>query len=127
MLIAALKTIWMVKFYYQLDVDVRLVIVNMEHHAHVDEVGPGEFEIEASAGFLDQATEDEVVKLIAHEMVHVKQHVKEGLDVTNCIWKGQQYEPNYWFAPWEIEARGLEEAFLHYYHENTLGVESNVL
>ena len=57
-----------------------------------------------------------------HEMVHVKQHELEGLEleVNRHTYQGIWYDPedNYWFTPWEIEARGYERAFLALWNEN---------
>jgi hypothetical protein len=72
----------------------------------------------------DAKDDEDVIKTLAHEMVHVKQHAKNELSkqirVTKgksfqlaSIWKGKPWLPKrkedlYWDAPWEIEAYGRE-------------------
>jgi hypothetical protein len=57
--------------------------------------------------------------LLAHEMVHLKQHaineLKYGSDNTT-IWLDKiidEKEVNYWDLPWEIEAHGREKGLVH--------------
>lgn len=67
---------------------------------------------------------NEMIKVLGHEMVHVKQHAKNelqsgimvpsrgGLRMTSR-WKGEIWKPKgkqnaYYDAPWEIEAYGME-------------------
>ena len=56
------------------------------------------------------------------EMVHVKQHENDGLslEVRAHYFRGTWYDPedDYWFNPWEIEARGYEQAFWSMYANN---------
>ncbi len=63
--------------------------------------------------------ERKVVELIGHEMTHIKQFVHDALDLDKCSFKGDQYiienDLDYWFSPWEIEARGMEAALWAYY------------
>jgi hypothetical protein len=70
------------------------------------------------------ADDDDLVKTLAHEMVHVKQHAKNelrsgvmvatkgGLAMRSKwmgkIWKPRRKEDAYFDAPWEIEAYGKE-------------------
>lgn len=67
---------------------------------------------------------EEMIKTLAHEMVHVKQHAKNelqsgvmvatkgGLKMTNRwmgkIWKPKVREDHYYDSPWEIIAYGME-------------------
>lgn len=67
---------------------------------------------------------NEMIKILGHEMVHVKQHAKNelksgimiptrgGLKMTSRwhgeIWKPKGKEDHYWDSPWEIEAFGRE-------------------
>lgn len=67
---------------------------------------------------------NEMIKTLAHEMVHVKQHVrnelgkkhvvlhKDGLDIKTewlgTIWEPKKGEDPYYDSPWEIEAYGRE-------------------
>lgn len=72
----------------------------------------------------NKKTDDDMVKTLAHEMVHVKQHAKNELSSGHMTatkgglsmhskWKGEIWKPKgkengYWDAPWEIEAYGRE-------------------
>jgi len=72
----------------------------------------------------------EMIRILAHEMVHVKQYAKNELSTATKIkrgrgassvtsmWKGEWWEPKskedaYWDAPWEREAYGLENSLLY--------------
>ena len=56
----------------------------------------------------------EVLKTLAHELVHVKQYVVGDLSMKTkgTFWKGEYHEiknmAEYFKSPWEIEAYGLE-------------------
>lgn len=68
----------------------------------------------------------DIIKTLAHEMVHVKQFAKgelghemsfvskgNSITSTSTYWKGRYWRPKhvedeYWDAPWEIEAHGRE-------------------
>ena len=72
---------------------------------------------------------DGMIKTLAHEMVHVKQHAKNelqrgiviptrgGLKISSKwqgeIWKPKRHEDNYFDSPWEIEAYGREVGLHH--------------
>jgi len=53
-----------------------------------------------------------ILKVLAHEMVHVKQYAYNELIEKrngNASWLGTEYQNTlYWDQPWEIEAYGLE-------------------
>jgi hypothetical protein len=67
---------------------------------------------------------DVMIKTLAHEMVHVKQHAKNELQTGHAvaargglkiyskwmgeIWKAKRKEDDYFDSPWEIEAYGRE-------------------
>lgn len=67
---------------------------------------------------------DGMIKTLAHEMVHVKQHAKNelqrgiviptrgGLKISSKwqgeIWKPKRHEDNYFDSPWECQAYGME-------------------
>ena len=73
--------------------------------------------------------DDDMIKTLAHEMVHVKQYAKnemsKQLRVTKgkgfelaTKWKGEPWRPKskedgYWDSPWEIEAYGREVGLYH--------------
>lgn len=53
----------------------------------------------------------DILKTIAHEMVHIKQYACGELDETLMSWKGKRVDSedlNYYDHPWEIEAHGME-------------------
>ena len=67
---------------------------------------------------------DDMIKTLAHEMVHVKQHAKNELQTgvigvhrggicvlsrwQGEVWKPKRKEDHYYDSPWEIEAYGRE-------------------
>lgn len=65
-------------------------------------------------------SEKQIIKTIAHEMVHLKQfatgQMKDMVRTPATRWEGKLYTVpdnydlslDYWFTPWEIEAYGLE-------------------
>lgn len=73
----------------------------------------------------------EMIKTLAHEMVHVKQHAKNelqggimvptrgGLKMTSRwmgeIWKPKRKECHYYDSPWEVEAYGKEVGLFQRY------------
>ena len=75
---------------------------------------------------ISPAVQDErkVVEIIGHEMTHIKQFVYDGLDLDRCAFKGSEYiienDLDYWFASWEVEARGMEQALWAYFCEAEL-------
>jgi hypothetical protein len=49
-----------------------------------------------------------------HELAHVKQYVNDELELekTHAVWKGKlrvREDSHYWYEPWEIEAREMED------------------
>jgi len=72
---------------------------------------------------------EDMIKTLAHEMVHVKQHakneLKSGIVVVSRgklkmtskwhgeIWKPKRNEDNYFDSPWEVEAYGKEVGLYH--------------
>ena len=72
---------------------------------------------------------DEMIKVLGHEMVHVKQHAKNELETGHAVaargglkiyskWMGQIWKPkgkedHYFDSPWEIEAYGREVGLNH--------------
>ena len=68
---------------------------------------PREFEIELHPGIGAY----DILKTLAHEMVHVKQYVYNETNETLTRWRGQRVDSDdveYWDQPWEIEAHGYE-------------------
>ncbi|MFZ9079251.1 MAG: hypothetical protein ACO23H_12015 [Alphaproteobacteria bacterium] len=77
------------------------------------------FTIELNPAFCAACTEGELVRVVSHEMVHVNQYVNDGLNLDYDLFRGRKYKnEDYWFKPWEVEARGYEMAFLGFYNEN---------
>lgn len=79
---------------------------------------------------LKQQPLDEMIRTLAHEMVHVKQYAKnelgkelslarggKGLRIVTRwqgdLWSPKSKEDGYWDAPWEIEAYGREVGLHH--------------
>lgn len=66
---------------------------------------------------------DLLLETIFHEIFHIKQFVEDGLRPSNNGWlfRGQHYMLNsvedYLLAPWEMEARAMEEVMLAMYFE----------
>lgn len=72
---------------------------------------------------------EEMIKILGHEMVHVKQHAKNELQNGHAVvarggfkiyskWMGEIWKPKgkedaYFDAPWEIEAYGREVGLYH--------------
>lgn len=63
---------------------------------------PREFLIEINSN----QSEDEIIKTISHELVHVKQYCTGELNDKMSVWRGQSVpdELEYHNQPWEIEA-----------------------
>jgi len=67
------------------------------------------------------------LKILAHEMVHVKQFARgELIDLENtsaATWQGKRYrihdDDRYWTLPWEIEAYGREPGLYHRFRKLT--------
>ena len=67
------------------------------------------------------------LKILAHEMVHVKQFAKrEMIDHENAkhvSWHGKRYlchtDDRYWTLPWEVEAYGLEPGLYYRFRRDT--------
>jgi len=72
--------------------------------------GDGEYNITLDPKF----SKRKILIALAHEMVHLKQHIKRELSWNERKkmhrYKGQMYreDMNYWDCPWEIEAFGRE-------------------
>jgi hypothetical protein len=90
-----------------------------------DNVRPKEFELTVDSSLKLR----NLLTVVAHEMVHVKQfargEMKDLLTVNKVSWQGKQYnneDINYWDRPWEIEAHGRETGlFIRWAEKNNLG------
>ena len=72
---------------------------------------PTEFDVHCAA----ELSMTRTLRVIAHEMVHIKQYVRGELKDCNnpnyALWKRKRINLNeikYYFLPWEVEAFGLE-------------------
>ena len=115
--------------YFNLTSDVKYCFSDLSsdqdgvNYAYCTDFDDGEFEIEFDLEFVKDSSEQELVEVTAHEMVHVKQHEFDGLhlEVNSMFFRGEFYDEDvegYWFLPWEVEARGYERAFWALYCEN---------
>lgn len=85
---------------------------------------------------MKRAPIEDMIKVLAHEMVHVKQYAKnelgkelamarggKGLRIATRwlgdLWSPKRKEDAYWDAPWEIEAYGREVGlYQKWFHRN---------
>lgn len=63
---------------------------------------------------------DNMLSTLAHELIHIKQFVKDGLDLDTGNFKGKKWAARknqsvYYDSPWEREAYSNETALLEYY------------
>ncbi len=67
---------------------------------------PREFEIELNYN----VSGPDILRTLAHELVHIKQFVYGETNEALTRWKGKKdaSDIDYWYEPWEIEARCLE-------------------
>ena len=123
---AAYKTVAdvvkMTSAYFDLDVEIWVETGDLEDSlAECENHGAGVFTIHLSKEFLESEDEAELVRVVAHEMLHVKQFEQDNLCLEDSMYSmhGVEYNGDYWFSPWEIEARGYQDAFLqHFYSSN---------
>lgn len=102
--------------YYNLDVDIFVETEDLdENSGELEVLGGGVYSLILDRKFIKTEDLVYIIRAVAHEMVHVKQHEQDGLCLETEMFKGEKWEGDYWFAPWEVEARGLEEAFLMHY------------
>jgi len=112
----------LVATYFGIDPVVEICVARFsdgdENEAYAYEVDKGFYELEFNRDFIKAGKLEDIIKTAAHEMVHVKQYMVDGLDMpadSPTLFRGEKYKGEYWFAPWEVEARGYEEAFLQHY------------
>jgi hypothetical protein len=66
--------------------------------------------------------QEETLRTIAHEMVHLKQYSRKELNESMTRWKGVAVNPDiipYFDQPWEIEAHGLGDILYEQFMEKT--------
>lgn len=89
--------------------------------ATADRIKGKRFELRLNRARL--TTKSEIIKAVMHEMTHIKQFINDGLRLYSkaAKFQGKQYEMNeavdYWFSPWEMEARAMEEPLYHLFEE----------
>lgn len=86
---------------------------NERDAATADRTKSKRYEVRLNYSQLDE--DSEVLKALFHEMTHVKQFIHNGLRVFGCAakWEGRDMpikdKSDYWFSPWEMEARAMED------------------
>jgi hypothetical protein len=135
------------KFYADILLDPRMarnITLDIEVNASLDAQGecvdedgtknPRWFTI----GIKPQADIDEMLKTLAHEMVHLKQHAKNELQSgmviptrgggvkhtskwMGVVWKPARKEDPYFDAPWEVEAYGKEVGLFQRFYNHMNG------
>lgn len=89
--------------------------------ATADRIKGKRFELRLNRSQLN--TKPAIIKAVMHEMTHVKQFINDGLRLYSkaAKFQGKQYDMlnavDYWFAPWEMEARAMEEPLYRLYEE----------
>lgn len=122
--IAALE--WVIAYYNIEDVSAtlmaKLITGNDEPcEATADRIKNKRFEIRLNRLLLK--TDEELTKAIMHEMTHVKQFMVNGLRLKGktARWNNSEYSfetsDDYYFSPWEMEARAMEEPLYHKFEE----------
>ncbi len=90
--------------------------------ATADRIKNKRYEIRLARAQIEQ-TLDAILIALFHEMTHVKQFVKNGfiLQSSKAKWEDQTVllkdANDYWFSPWEMEARAMERALVYYYDQ----------
>ena len=78
---------------------------------------PRQFEIELHPGIGAY----DILKTLAHEMVHVRQYIQGDVNIRLTRWKGTAVaDVDYWDQPWEIDAHGREDGLLTKFAEKEL-------
>lgn len=117
-----LKILLHQSFYEKLEIDI-IIDYEMDNAGHSypidEEVFPKIFEVKLNP----ENCEEDLLQVLAHEMVHVAQFAKADLYnymslqkeelMLGTKWKQEIWEPNSWEhpyydAPWEVEAFGKE-------------------
>lgn len=78
---------------------------------------PREFTIEVAR----DDPKEEILKTLAHEMVHVRQYARNELNETMTLWRGRRVNSDelpYREQPWEVEAFELGDRLAEEYMNN---------
>jgi len=125
----ALRTLLPKATYARVNVHIRAGSTADEVHSSDDAVTgpvdwnkayPSSFVIDLFDQSMAMMNDFELLLIVSHELVHVKQfalgHLRGRSDRIFWKWMSRECrEPNYWLQPWEVEAHGLERILLHYY------------
>jgi len=91
-----------------LSVEVEIEPMGEWEHGYCHGVGGKYYEISVNSDL----SEEDIIKTVLHEMVHVKQYHKGELSLKKQekVWRGAKWEgEDYREFPWELEAYELEE------------------
>ena len=116
-----LDVVKMTSAYFDLDVEVWVETGDLgDSQAECENHGAGVFTLHLNDDLVQQEDLVELVRVVAHEMVHVKQFEQDELCLDDSMYSmnGVEYNGDYWFSPWEIEARGYQDAFLHHLYSS---------
>ena len=111
----------MTSAYFNLDVEIWYETADLgDNLAECENHGAGVYTIHLNKALIQEEDEAELVRVVAHEMVHVKQFEQDNLCLDDSMYSmnGVEYNGDYWFSPWEIEARGYQDAFLHHFYSS---------
>ena len=100
--------------YLDLDEDLELEIVFS--NLGEGKCGHVEYDEELYEVYLNKClSEEEFIRTLFHEMVHVKQIFNGEYDPDTSMWNGVVYKVDYSELPWEKEAYVLEEKIFNAY------------
>ena len=111
----------MTSAYFNLDVEIWYETTDLgDNLAECENHGAGVYTIHLNEDFVGEEDEAELIRVVAHEMVHVKQFEQDNLCLDDNMYSmnGVTYNGDYWFSPWESEARGYQDAFLHHFYSS---------
>jgi hypothetical protein len=106
--------------FFNLPEDVSIVVRGKQlKHGHLAETGPTAHGFGIDMESRKAWPEVKFVEILAHELVHVKQFIFDGLvldiEKNTTLFKGKRYrtfnDAEYYLAPWEMEARAYEYYF----------------
>ena len=113
------KKVKFVLDYLKLDCKVEVRYKKMKHHYGETHVKKNHYVIVINPSIPKHLQ----TTTLFHELVHVKQYELDGLYMSDelMMFKGERHtgkghDNDYWWYPWEIEARGYEEALLQEWH-----------
>ena len=92
--------------------------VRMYHSSMIDSEAEGYCLARSTRVFdIDVCVYTNLLKTLAHEMVHVRQWARKELSLDRTFWKKRKYgsDYDYWTSPWEVEARKLQDTLVKAY------------